>query len=556
MARYRIVGRVVENKDLLGYVILNENIRKATLVTNEQMTALFQKTDFVNAELVNGTVKCTENAVDRLPKFTRDLKPVEKKPSIFVLARLVKNGEAIGFRVINSNDCITNGDVKEYNISYEEFVKMLLSGTKVVNAKLVNGKTVQAIRGNFEEVVIEEKKPEKPKPKKEDKKIAAKKYRNKQHLNKILACAKMKIDEDRTFYRVAYNSYGDGKTIKDNLNIVMNEVYAKNKDKLGEHDYANIMKIYDILMKAVPDGIYSLIAMNERYEILLFAFHTYLYDVYDWSLPDLQEYSKKRDYCVKNRIGSKKLEFSYDRLTKEQKKEANRNLKIYWQYKPHTLFDSELDVNAFGITFDMAEQGNLLSNITYVSNSNHRRARYEPLKENYPEFLEDSVCIGDYLLPYNIIQSILWVAKNKDKYSKEQIQGFMNKIEVKLAVLALYNPAKAEMVKNICTYDGEDVKNWYFLPDFDYSSKAKLDRNDADKAVFYRSAGFLVYSPDKITQFEELHLNKTKYVNVRNAKVDLDKYLAKLGLQVAPLLSNKSTDIMGALKSLYIIPRI
>ena len=70
MARFRIVGRVLEEKKLLGYVILNENIKKAIVVTNEQMSGLFQQTDFVNAEYIDGQVRCTENATDRLPKFT------------------------------------------------------------------------------------------------------------------------------------------------------------------------------------------------------------------------------------------------------------------------------------------------------------------------------------------------------------------------------------------------------------------------------------------------------------------------------------------------------
>ena len=43
MARFRIVGRVLEEKKLLGYVILNENIKKAIVVTNEQMGGLFSR---------------------------------------------------------------------------------------------------------------------------------------------------------------------------------------------------------------------------------------------------------------------------------------------------------------------------------------------------------------------------------------------------------------------------------------------------------------------------------------------------------------------------------
>ena len=49
MARYRIVGLVKDKSKLLGYVVLNENIKKAIAITTEQMQGLFQQTDFVNA---------------------------------------------------------------------------------------------------------------------------------------------------------------------------------------------------------------------------------------------------------------------------------------------------------------------------------------------------------------------------------------------------------------------------------------------------------------------------------------------------------------------------
>ena len=331
MARFRIVGRVLEEKKLLGYVILNENIKKAIVVTNEQMSGLFQQTDFVNAEYIDGQVRCTENATDRLPKFTKDLKPVEANPSLFILSKLVKekNGEVVGFRVINSNDCITNKAIREYNLTYDEFVKMILSGTNVVNAKLVNGKTIKAIKGNFEETVLEESKEVK-------KKVSPSDMRKKQHLKKIVYCAMTKINRgrDNHFYRISYNSTGESFYVLNNLNYLMKEVYQEKRDKFDDSDYECMTKLYMALKPLLKK--YNVVETlgdirdkkdRELAENYMFAFCTYLFDAFDKDISILHRYSRHRAWCVEHNVGSKKLKGTFDLITQKEYNQARKNKK-------------------------------------------------------------------------------------------------------------------------------------------------------------------------------------------------------------------------------------
>ena len=556
MARFRIVGRVLEEKKLLGYVILNENIKKAIVVTNEQMSGLFQQTDFVNAEYIDGQVRCTENATDRLPKFTKDLKPVETKPSLFILSKLVKekNGEVVGFRVINSNDCITNKAIREYNLTYDEFVKMILSGTNVVNAKLVNGKTIKAIKGNFEETVLEESKEVK-------KKVSPSDMRKKQHLKKIVYCAMTKINRgrDNHFYRISYNSTGESFYVLNNLNYLMKEVYQEKRDKFDDSDYECMTKLYmalKLLLKKynVVETLGDIRDKKDRElaENYMFAFCTYLFDAFDKDISILQRYSRHRAWCVEHNVGSKKLKGTFDLITQKEYNQAIKNKKLYWQYP--TSFNLKEDLEALGYTLYAEKDKMELNQATYYKVFSRRKLKYLDFS-NFEEFRKESYCVGDYLIPYNIISSIVWLGKNKSKYKAEEIKEFLAMIELKLAILALYNPEKAKLVKDICTNDGKDTKNWYFLPNFDYESPASFNKRD-DDAVFYRSAFHVLETDDKLTKKGTKYMNKTPFKMMRYSDSIETKEMKYLFKSINQIVSDNVKNRMDLINKLYLIPNM
>ena len=556
MARFRIVGRVLEEKKLLGYVILNENIKKAIVVTNEQMSGLFQQTDFVNAEYIDGQVRCTENATDRLPKFTKDLKPVEAKPSLFILSKLVKekNGEVVGFRVINSNDCITNNAIREYNLTYDEFVKMILSGTNVVNAKLVNGKTIKAIKGNFEETVLEESKEVK-------KKVSPSDMRKKQHLKKIVYCAMTKINRgrDNHFYRISYNSTGESFYVLNNLDYLMKEVYQEKKDKFDDSDYECMTKLYmalKLLLKKynVVETLGDIRDKKDRElaENYMFAFCTYLFDAFDKDISILHRYSRYRAWCVEHNVGSKKLKGTFDLITQKEYNQARKNKKLYWQYP--TSFNLKEDLEALGYTLYAEKDKMKLNQATYYKVFSRRKLKYLDFSD-FEEFRKESYCVGDYLIPYNIISSIVWLGKNKSKYKAEEIKEFLAMIELKLAILALYNPEKAKLVKDICTNDGKDTKNWYFLPNFDYESPASFNKRD-DDAVFYRSAFHVLETDDKLTKKGTKYMNKTPFKMMRYSDCIETKEMKYLFKLINQIVSDNVKNRMDLINKLYLIPNM
>ena len=556
MARFRIVGRVLEEKKLLGYVILNENIKKAIVVTNEQMSGLFQQTDFVNAEYIDGQVRCTENATDRLPKFTKDLKPVEAKPSLFILSKLVKekNGEVVGFRVINSNDCITNKAIREYNLTYDEFVKMILSGTNVVNAKLVNGKTIKAIKGNFEETVLEESKEVK-------KKVSPSDMRKKQHLKKIVYCAMTKINRgrDNHFYRISYNSTGESFYVLNNLDYLMKEVYQEKRDKFDDSDYECMTKLYmalKLLLKKynVVETLGDIRDKKDRElaENYMFAFCTYLFDAFDKDISILHRYSRYRAWCIEHNVGSKKLKGTFDLITQKEYNQARKNKKLYWQYP--TSFNLKEDLEALGYTLYAEKDKLKLNQATYYKVFSRRKLKYLDFSD-FEEFRKESYCVGDYLIPYNIISSIVWLGKNKSKYKAEEIKEFLAMIELKLAILALYNPEKAKLVKDICTNDGKDTKNWYFLPNFDYESPASFNKRD-DDAVFYRSAFHVLETDDKLTKKGTKYMNKTPFKMMRYSDCIETKEMKYLFKSINQIVSDNVKNRMDLINKLYLIPNM
>lgn len=584
MARYRIVGLVKDKSKLLGYVVLNENIKKAIAITTEQMQGLFQQTDFVNAVFDKGELKCTENATSRLPEFTKELKPIDKKPSLFIIAKLVEkeNGEIVGFRVINSNDCVSSGVVKEYNISYQEFVKMIMNGTNIVNGKLVNNTTIKAIRGTFEEIVLEPKenkiKINENKENKEEvdekherelRKRQAKEYRKRQHLDNVVKSVMTKINAGRPVNKLSY-SYQCA-NIKINLEFILKEIYIPHKNSFSEKDFGTMNKLYfviieylnhieqtyDIKVDGLGDIEYYLSYRKSNKEDLdrlkvirlqLFAFLSYLFDVYNQPVRYLNRKVTDRIYCVQKGIGTKKFIGSCEQYDNKTKRKILCTTVNYWQNEDKIHFSDEEDLRALGYTLNKYEDNVKIKKISYNQSTNGNLIYLD--FDGYEELFEDSSCIGDYLLPYNIIKSIEWLSRNKEYYDIAGIIKLLGRIEVKLAVLALYNPKKAKMVYDMCTNNGTDIKNWYFLPNFNYDAPSKLSKNDIINAMFYRSGGNIVKKATKDKEY-----NITDYVNLKRHKVDCSKELEPLVNEVKNIVSSRCGDIKEAIQWVHLIPR-
>lgn len=556
MARYRIVGRVVESNKNLGYVILNENIRRATVITEEQMTNLFQQTDFVNAEFVDGALKGTENALTRLPEFNKQLQPVEKAPKIVILARLLdEKRETKGFRIINATDCNLQNEVKEYNVSYEDFLKMLTNGATLVNGKLVNGNEIRAIKGNFSEIALEKKEKKEQEPVPVVQKVSKRKrdyteYRKKQHLDKLVNLIVGKINHGRAIRKLGY--FGTCLTLYENVKILYLEVYKPNESKFDKEDFTKLNTLYFELLTEFGKNKQST-STNEKERIYphFYAFCSYVFDATDKPLVKFNHPSVDRAKCVKEGIGTKKFKGSFTLRTPSEQNKARKNSRFYWQYE--TTFDNTEDnLNALGYSF--AGKTGYIINETYNKGAFHGTKIKSFDISDYPEFTGD--CVGDVLIPYNVVSSIQWMASHKAELSEEEKAKYLAYIEVKFAILAIYNPKSAKVIYDMCTQNGTDTKNWYFLPEYDYS-KAR-GKKSASNAVFYRS-GFQVVKRDIEVTDKEKFLKETNYIWLRYQSVDVD---ASKSLDVFAKILNKIVSeqskpyINEALRRAFFIPYV
>ena len=550
MARYRIVGRVVESSNILGYVIVNENIRRATVITEEQMSNLFQQTDFVNAEFEDGKLKGTENALTRLPKFNKQLQPVESKPQIVILARLLdEKRETKGFRIINATDCNLQNEVKEYNVSYADFLKMLTNGATLVNGKLVNGKEIRAIKGNFTEIVInQETKPV-------SKQVSVRKknfteYRKKQHLEKLVNTIVGKINHGRAIRKLSY--YGTCQSLYDNVKILYLELYKPNESKFDKEDFKKLNTLYfELLTEFGKDKRLEKIQITDSNYIHFFAFCSYVFDVTDKQLVKFKHPEIDRAKCVKENIGTQKFKGSYTLRYLSDENKAIKNSRFYWQYA--TEFENTEDnLNALGYSFT-GKTGYIKAD-TYNEGAFHSTQIKSLDMSDYKDFEGD--CIGDILIPYNIIASIQWMSQHRAELSDEAKVKYLAYIEIKFAILALYNPKSAKLIYDMCTQNGTDTKNWYFLPDYDYSKVR--GKKSASNAVFYRSGLQVVKRADKVTERGKF-LKETDYIWLRYHSVDIDasKSLEVFEKVLNLIVSEQSKPyIKEALQKAYFIPCI
>lgn len=592
MGKYRILG-IVQTKDKKdkGYFIYNEKITKVVYLDKGQLLGLFTNKDFINAELdQNGNIVYKENAKDRFQYYNEMLQPMDNKRHFMILDKLVhKSDDKEEFRFIDTKITPSilknNGFVQTYTLEKDAFIDLMakpdvvLVNGKVTSkvVKLESGKEVkksiiQGIKKEIKPVYVEdkpkvvnplkrsndsikksidleEKKKEKAKVIEENKKEQRREYRKQQHLKKIVTYAMHKINKGNDLYRFGY--YPLYNSLYKNIKIIQDEVYDKSKDKLSSSDVNTINKLYMYLMEILSknpkiDTLLLLPRNNlETYHTYLYAYLSYLFDVYDKDIDYINKPLKIRKDCISKNIGSKKLVNSYEIHTKKELSKIYHNKYNYWQYPTKLAFNTEQDLKALGYTLNKGELAKKVSDLSYNKTS---KGSLKYLDFTDFEFFNDNVtCIGDYLLPYNIAKSIIWLADKKandmsyfENDGERKLQKLYNRIEVKLAVLALYNPEKAKIIYDMCTENGTDLTNWTYLPNFDYNAPSKLNKEDIERSLFYRSAGNIVHKELKAKEQEE---GKTEYILVKRHKVECASALKDVVKEVKKIVSSNCDSI-------------
>ena len=155
---FRVIGVIVNNpndKDYLGYVVMNEKTRGLKAYNTQQLIWLLTRYKFVNAKYEQGAsnngIVNTECSFARLIKFNTNLRVIDNN-KIIILGEIYEKGKHVGYRIYSSSDKVIDAT--------ESDILKLVDRTKceIVNAKITsNGaKTyISGIKSDFLKIEVE-----------------------------------------------------------------------------------------------------------------------------------------------------------------------------------------------------------------------------------------------------------------------------------------------------------------------------------------------------------------------------------------------------------------
>lgn len=476
--KFRIIGRIVKSKTdstEIGYLILDENTQRIKPFSTKDTITLLSKFPFSNATLTkdNSDLECTEHSKNRLPIFDIRQNYLEDKDKLIILGEVSHDDTIVGYSVFNCRVGKAVFMEKPQFVSYASD-----SNREIVNAKLVDRPTsqnskatqivVSAIKGKFSVITLEDV------SKYKSVTDSKEQWRKERHLRSILVTMKHKVERNNYWTEIASLcniSVGSVKDTKTNLGYILNEllnvkgVDAKYKDIKALYEKYSTIDVSKVTPQIASDFvdmyILALKVANMPYNI-----HNRFYE--RCAIVGLNP--KLLDDATLSKVKAKVL----------QSKSKNEIPK----FQNSQLWNWNTDFNSKGAMNEII--GNLSSR--HLTDDN-----LLAFDSDAPDFTKYTRVIGDYLIPYNIIESMKWLHEEDIKGDSSTYRHYAREYyamaETKFAILAMFRPDIAKIVR---AYVGENIndKIYNFLPDFDYDTKVDYDFSQ-DAQLFYNS-GFCV----------------------------------------------------------------
>lgn len=226
---YRILGKVKEGKNIVGYVILSTENNTLQIMNLYDTEDLVKRGIISNAKMVNGILTGTQASLNRLPIFNSKGDLISN-PSITIMGLFVTGSNNKYYKVIDSYG--------KSAIANEEQVIKLIIKFGCTNAKLVtkNNKTiVSAILGEFKVIELPEDKRNANSNKQKNK---SSNYQIGRYIGKTKVTNSIDI----------YNRIKLCKELKDKLNTSYNVVKFMYIDRLSRHYTVEINKLLDAII--------------------------------------------------------------------------------------------------------------------------------------------------------------------------------------------------------------------------------------------------------------------------------------------------------------------
>lgn len=580
----RIIGQIIENHRIIGYVIMQERTKQFKPYTVQQTEQLLRKFKFVNAEYnercnpSEPAVRGTENSINRILRFNSKMQPIDNL-SIMVLAEVHINGKFEKYQVLDPTG-------KIIEVTQEVLIKAMKNGTDVVNAKLINKNGKEYLSANraaftiINRTIAEDKNAKKQEVHEiPDGLKPADKWRHKKHIEKLMYSTLPK------YFIHVLKGIKRGAVLERDF-IKMNETYKTKYN--SSRAKINTKKEVQIICKEIIPNLLTTEKQKSQFKTF-WDIHSYRIknltctpeDFKDWELwfglaQVTMLIPSNREKLLNNKIlKTTLLNNAFDDLIydndidefianeymisefEECLIEIRKELQSRYEYKQKKLEGRPIfDTYRFTSAEDAAQLGFAISERMDGYKYTTKDGRKLTLKYigKYIPYFEElkplANCLGDLLLIAN--------AEKYWSYDNYYINNgeFDIKPEMSLGILALYNP-------EICKKYIELRKDSYepladMLPGFDFDNPVDYRLPDSLRLyyesgcnVYYNDIDFLESFNEHIKLERRYDKNNIKNSNIINYRpMGVKKNIRHLDLynDLAPILNMITSDLCTAEK--------
>lgn len=543
----RILGVIAAYYDgttPVGYVVLNEKTSQYKAYTIEQTILLIRKFGICNAAIEGNKIVNTECSMDRLPVFSEKLQII-KNAGITLIAEIRDKDKKVGYRVVDPAGRIAN-------LTNEQIVTAVQKNDiKVVNAKVVNDASskagastirISAIKTTFPIISVESSSNMNSVRRQN---IKAVKWRNEKHRGKIVRWCTLlfkrgmrwKDADNITLPHSLWHYKASDKNVTESLKPGLNlgktiEIIRKEiLPQVYEKDPSSKMIIEPNIHKLLDTGVDKDTVVTDLKNGISKDAKVYLVGLCQFVLL-MDDCKVKANNVVKSwdditesgalqqlkrekllLAETKQLAVNANAIHKEWLKHKDDYKKRIW-----TTDSFKTAEECAQLGFALSERNKGLEFTTKTGSKYHLKYIGDYIPEEiggYEHYKKMATCLGDVLIIANMERMYTLCKISKGNISYEQAQ---QKIEMMLAILAIYNPALAKEYIEKCMESGLHPEAAGYLPDFNFDDN--LDFQLDDKIRLYYESGCNVFYSDKNSKdHKRRYLKEAEIINYRSQGV-------------------------------------
>lgn len=546
----RILGVIAAYYDgttPVGYVVLNEKTSQYKAYTIEQTILLIRKFGICNAAMEGNKIVNTECSMDRLPVFSEKLQII-KNAGITIIAEIHDKDKKVGYRVVDPTGRIAN-------LTNEQIITAVQKNDiKVINAKIVNDASskagastarISAIKSTFSVISVEASSNMNSIRRQN---IKAVKWRHEKHREKIIRWCTLLFKRGMSCSNAEYlvlphliwhykasnkdtqDSLKEGINLGKTIEIIRKEILPQ----VYEKDPSSKMIIEPIISKLLAAGVDKdtvvtdmRAGVSKDTKIYLVGLSQFVLLMNDCKVKANNVVSSWDDITESGALQQLKKEKLLLAETKQLAVNANAIHKEWLKhkddYKKHiwTTDSFKTAEECAQLGFALSERNKGLEFITKTGSKYHLKYIGDYIPEEiggYEHYKKMATCLGDVLIIANMERMYTLCKISTANISYEQAQ---QKIEMMLAVLAIYNPALAKEYIEKCMESRLHPEAAKYLPDFNFD--ADLDFQLDDKLRLYYESGCNVFYNDKdfkrYNDYRRKYLREAEIINYRSQGV-------------------------------------